>query len=514
MTELLTGVDANYRTPDIMMEVGFAQGATAGVAPKRIPVLAMPKTSDGTYPINVIQWPANEAAVIAGCGKNSVIHRAWKFWKRIFPGGAVGLLPYAESAGGTAASTTVTVSGTATAQTDWTLGIGDVDVTVIIDIGDTADDIASKMRAKASASDTTCLVTGTNASVILTYIILGLCGGTASYKGVKLRTSAPGAGITIMLPGDLGASSPGTDGATTEAMNLQAALNANSGIRMYNIVSHLGGQSTALSVLASYLSNQALPRAGYRETAIVGYNAPVSAGTVLAVGQNYPRLNFVNGIGYKNTPEQIAVQIAALFSKYESSDPTMSFSLYSEPDFLLTPLEDSTKWLDKESRNDAILGGQTVFGVNEFGRGFVNKAVTTRVRDSSGQYADFRAYERHRVSGADDTADLVQADVALFLKGKKLVDDPMMPDGKTIDWNKVAKLPRGVTCPIKVQGVVRSRLEERVSVGQAQRLDEMLASLKVGRSRENQGRVNISYDYFTPDLADQAAIYEAEATRG
>mgnify|MGYP000620790381 CR=1 FL=1 len=51
--------------------------------------------------------------------------------------------------------------------------------------------------------------------------------------------------------------------------------------------------------------------------------------------------------------------------------------------------------------------GKTYTGlaVNAVGKCMIVDATTTRVKDSTGVYADYRAYKRHRVSGADRTGD-------------------------------------------------------------------------------------------------------------
>ena len=509
----LTGVTSGYRNPDVLMQIGFAQGSVAGVVPERKPVLVLPKEASGTFPINTLVWPKSEADVIAGAGsKNGPIYRAWKFWKRIDPNVQIGVIAYAATSGGsaTAASTTIVIGGTtATAQKVLTVGFAEIDAQVLINVGDAPSDVALKLRTSLAQAFGPGVISGSAANVIITYPLAGTRGNT-----VMLTTSTPGNGISVTLPGNLGATTPGLEGSTTEAANFTAALNANSGVRMYNTVSDLGANAAALTAMAAYLLNQALPIASCRETATMGYNGTISAGTALAVAKNFPRLNIANGFVARETPEMIAVQLAALFTKYEAADSTFNFDLYSDADLLLTPIADTSQYPDKTDCNDAIVGGQTLFAVNENNRVFLVKAVTTRVRDDSGAYADWRAYERHRVSGADATGDEVQSAVAKLLAKKKLVDDPLMPDGKTLDRNAMAKLPRGVICPARVQPTVAKILSDKADSGQAQRKGDMLASLKCIRSTDNRGRLLIGYDYYTCDLADQAAIFMAESTPG
>lgn len=399
----ITGLTPSWRIPGVVVEVANAAGPVGGSVTDRPTVIVMPKLASGTYTVNKLYWPRTAAEVEAGAGRLSSACRAWKMAKRVNKTQKIGIICYAETSGGSpvAASTTIVVAGTATGTTVWTLGTGEVDTSVLISNGDTAATVASNMRT-ALAGSGIIVVSGTTSNVIVTYPHVGARGGTSTYKPIRLTTNAPGAGITITLPGDLGATTPGVDGSTTEAANLAAALAANSGIWMYNIINDLGGDSTALSNLTSFVAAQSLPLVGKRGTAITAHNGSFSAASTLALARNYERLTIAGAPAYREAPDMIAAAVGALFAKHEETDRTYPFGGYSGEDFPLTPVADSTLWPDADDCNGAILGGVMPLAVTATGKAYIVDATTTRIKDSTGTYIDYRAYKRHRVSGADD----------------------------------------------------------------------------------------------------------------
>jgi len=508
----ITGLTASWRVPGVLVEVANAAGPVGGTTTDRPTVIVMPKLSSGTYTVNKLYWPSKASEVEAGAGRLSAACRAWKMAKRVNKTQKIGIICYAESSGGTpvAASTSITVSGTATGTTVWTLGIADTDTSVLISTGDLAATVAGNMRA-ALAANGVIVASGSNGSVILTYPHVGARGGTSTYKPIRLTTNTPGAGITITLPGDLGASTPGVDGTTTEASNFAAALAANSGIWMYNIISDLGGDSTALSGLTSFLAAQALPLVGKRGTGIVAHNGSFSAASTLALARNYERLTMVGAPAYRNAPDEIAAAVGALFAKYEATDRTYPFGGYSGEDFPLTPVADSTLWPDADDCNSAILGGVMPLAVTATRKAYIVDATTTRIKDSTGTYIDYRAYKRHRVSGADDCGDRVQYTLAMNMQGKKLASDPVDSRGQPVYNNDV---PPKVVYPRTLKKYVAKDLRDQEATGQAQDAETSVASLQVVRSTDNVERVLCSFEYRTIDHASQAGVLVSEVTPG
>lgn len=509
----LTGLTADWRKPGVYVQVSNAAGPVAGTSADRPMVIFAPKLSTGTYVANKLYWPRNASEVEAGAGFRSSAARAWKFANKVNKTSRIGIVCYAETSGGSAAaaSTTIVVGGTsATKTTIWTLGIADTDTSVRINTGDSPATVAGNMRT-ALGPNAVIVASGSTTSVILTYPHAGARGGTAGYKPIKLTTNDPGAGITITLPGDLGATSAGVEGSTAEATSLAAALAANAGVWIYNIVCDLGGDSAALTALTSFLGNQAEPLAGKRGTAIVAYASAYSAASTLALAKNYERLHEVGAPCFRNAPDEVAAQIGALFSKYEATDRTYPFAGYSGPDFLLTPVADSTQWPDDTTINNAILGGVMPLAINADGKGYIVDATTTRIKDSTGVYTDYRAYKRHRVSGADDCGDKLQRVLTLNMQGKKLADDPVDDRGQPV-YNNIT--PPKVVYPRTLKPYCAKVITDLVAAGQAQNENAMLETLRLVRSGDNVERVLCSVEYRTIDHASQGGVLVSEVTPG
>ena len=509
----ITGVTANLRVPGVFVEVNSAAGPAGGTASDRPTVIVAKKLASGTYTANQLVWPQDEAAVNAGCGYRSDAAIGWRKARAANNTQRIGIIPYAETSGGTpvAASTTITVGGTtATGTTVWTLGVADTDNSVLIQSGDTVAEIAGFMRSKL-AGNAVVVESGSSASVIISAPHVGTCGGVAGYKPIKVTTNAPGMGVTITGASDVGTTTPGVEGSTTEAANFAAALAANSGVWIYNIIADVGNNATALASLDAFLASQAEPLNGKRGTAIVAYNRAISGGTTLAQACNYERLSFVNGVAVRNTPMEIAANIGAIFAKREASDRTYPFAGYSLPDLLLIPVEDTTVYPDQLDQNDAILGGQMPLAVSPAGKVYIVDATTTRVLDSTGAYTDFRAYKRHRISGADDAGDKVQTVLALNMQGKKLSSDPVDAAGNPVYTNVV---PPKVVYPRTLKKYVEKVLRDQEASGQSQDAAASIESLVMARSTDNVERVLCSFNYRTIDHATQAAVQLNETTPG
>lgn len=509
---LLTGLTPTWRVPSILIQIGFNANSTGGGAADRTNVIVMPKLPSGTYTANTLYYPANGAEVDAGAGAKSAAARAWKFFKRVAPGVKVGVITYAETSGGSPvkATTTIVVAGTSTAQVTWTLDIAGEQTSVLIPTGTAAADVAALMRSALGASKVID-VSGSSANVIVTAPHYGIRGGVAAHPTIRIWSSTPGSGITITCPAYVGATTPGAEGTTTEAANYAAALNANSGTWIYNIITDQACNATLITNSNAFMLNQSLPLSGKRGTTISAYAGGLTAGTTLALAQNYERYSVAWTYAFKNAPDEAVAQFAALLAKYEAADRTYNFDNYSGPDMLLTPVEDSTLFPDANDANDAIIGGMTPFGVAANGKGILVKATTTKVRDATGVYYLWGAYERHRVSGADDCGDQMQSMLAIAAAGQKLADDPVDINGKPV-FNR--KRPRGVVYPYTIRPKVVAKLRQLEEGAQSQRTEEAIASLQVLRSTENRGRVLVSFNYYTIDLFDQAAVFIAESTPG
>ena len=509
----LTGLTGDYRYPAILVEIGFNVGAVGGGSTSRPNVVVGPKLSTGTYTANRLYYPASDAEAQAGAGAKSAAYRMWKKFKQVSPKTKCGMICYAETSGGSPikATTTITVTGSSSSgQQVWTLNIGSEKTTVLLPTG-TVDTVAAGLMRTALVASKVIDVSGSGANVIISAPQYGTRGGTATHPTIRIWSTITGSGLVATSSTYVGATTPGAEGTTTEAANFAAALSANSGSWFYNIITDLAANGTAITAANSFVLNQALPLAGKRGTLISAYSGGLSAGITLALAQNYERYTCLWSHAYQEPPDECAAVYGAILAKYEEGDRTFNFNKYSGPDFLLTPVEDSTLYPDEQDGNDAIVGGMAPGMVTPAGKAMLGKATTTKVRDSGGTYYLWGAYERHRVSGADDFGDRMASTMAIASQGQKLADDPVDARGKIV-YNR--NRPRGIVYPHTIRPKVVNVLRQEEAAGQCQRVEESIAGLQVLRSTDNRGRVLISVPYWTIDLFDQTAIYIAESTPG
>lgn len=520
MTDIpITGVGDSWLNPGEYVQLAFAQGAVSGSSATRKILIPGPKMSTGTATVNVAVRAKKEADVITWTGAGSPIHRMFRFVQKVNKTAEIWILPYAETASGSpvaAVNTTTVVCAGATSATSWTRVVCGESFTVPIAAGAVAADIAGDMRDMiASATWLPVSVSGSSAAVTLTAKVKGIRGGAGSYFPLKIVDNAPGCGVTFTGAGDVGSTTPGAEGTTTEAASLAAALAANTSTLFYYTVTDTGGDTACAAALAAHLASQALPLGGKRGFGIMGYNGALAAGITIANARNYERQLITFGLGTDHAPDEIAAQIVGIFQKYTVTDPTYNFDGYTGADWFLRPSSDSSDWPTSDDINDAILGGLTPISAR-IGDTSLVTAITTRTLDSTGTYMDMRASEVHRVSGADVIADRMQSSLGLNLRGSKICADPLLADGVTVDANAIAKFPRGMHCPFTVTPMLKKEIEEGVRDGilDPSKEDTMLESVQVFLSSTVNGRFEIGVSIYTINIYHQSTIYIAESTEG
>lgn len=511
------GVGDTWVYPGEYVQLAFAQGAISGSSSTRKVLLTGPMLSTGTATANVAIRAKKESDVIAWVGAGTPIHRMFRFLQKVNKTAEIWILPYAETSVGSplaAVTTTTVVCAGATAATRWTRTICGESFTVEIPSGAVAADIAEDMRALiAGATWLPVAVSGASAAVTLTAKVKGTRGGTAAYKPIKIIDNAPGFGVTFTGNGDLGTTTPGAEGTTTEAANLTAALAANDATLYYYIGCDLAGDSAAMTALAAFVASQATPLGGKRGKAISAHVGTLAQGVTAADGMNYERIDIGWGLGCDQAPDEIVAQLIGIYQKYTVADPTYNFNGYRGPDWLIKPSTNPANWPSTADLNDAMLGGLTPIEGHIGGTSLVS-AYTTRTQDSTGTYMDLRASEAHRISGADYFADIAQSTLGINLRGSKVCEDPLLPDGVTVDYNRVSKFPRGLHCPATVKPMLWKAIEDMTDalIGDPSKLDTMRDSVQVFLSTSPNGRFEIGVSFYTINIYNQATVFIAEST--
>lgn len=514
----IVGVTANWRKPGSFMQALFNQGNPSGQQPGRDILIICPMVSGGTYTANTIVQAQNEVSVVAGLGvAGTQGHRIFRMVTRANQQTKVWILPYAETSGGSpvAASTTITVTGTANAQTMWTIQICGLPVNVLIQSGFTNIQTADAAIANINTATwlpVTATGTGTG-TVVLTCKDKGIYGGTSGYKSIRLdNVSLPGANVSITLPGDLGASTPGAEGTSTSAANMATAMAANLGSSHYYAVFANGGDTAANAAVASWLASQDLPLSGHPMQGVTAYTGTLATGITLATARNYERLQIVWAVNSDHDPAEIAGNVVAIRQKQENTDPAYIWKDYRDADWFILPAWDTTTWPSQSDLNDAINGGMTPI---EYFVGFTTlvMSVDTRTKDSTGTYIDFRSSETHRVSAIDACVLDMQSELSVAMKNKKLVADPVLPNGK-VDWNAIAQFGGKKTCPALIKPLYVKKIGEWETNDWTQRSAESIASLSITKSTQNNSRVVAGGTLYSVDGWLQTTTAWAEGTPG
>lgn len=514
----ITGFTSTWRLPMVAIEAVFGEGAsTAGNGVREV-LFVSPMLPSGTYTANRVYPVNNEAEVIVGAGAKSALARGVGFFLRANKGAKVNVLPFPETTGTPVkAVTTTTLAGVATGTGQLWCAVGRRKATVTFYKDDTAAEVMALMRAALSAiSDIPVAISGSDGACTFTAAQFGIRGGTSTYKPIRIRWNTPGKGFTLSGTGDLGTTTPGADGTTTEAAQLETALAANANARGKYYVVYDFADSASLAVLETWLAGEVVPLVGHQVVGISAHCGAKADAITVATTRNYERLAVGACRSTKNDPVEVAANMAAIYQKREATKPCYNFDDYSASDWLIEPAEDSTEWFSDSDLNDLINGGCVPIRAKTGGTQHVF-ATTTRVLDSTGTYADYRAFERHRVSGVDAATE----QLALRLNsvrvgdpsvgGSMIIDHPRLANG---EYDPNAKVGRGVVTPFTLEGTVNLWLDDMYDQKIFQRIEESRESTSIVRSTENTGRLLIGCSVYTVDLCHQIGARVAESTSG
>lgn len=506
----VTGYPSDYRAPGIGIELIMAQGESISGSGSRDVVFVMPMGASGTYVANTLYGPIkSESEVATGSGNGFALHRGVRSFIARNKQATVYVLPMAATTGGSPAKATgtLTLTGTtATATFVWTFPCLDEEVSVLIVTGDTPTIIAANVAAIINAKTWLPITAVANVGVVtFSAKDFGVRGGTATHTPYRVTGVSPGSGITAAFVA-IGTATAGADGSTTEAAQLATALAAIAGRQFYYYVYDNFASSTCLAALKLAIANKALPRYGRRGYVISGFVGTVAAFTTLANGANYERIECGVQPYSKHDPATIAGQLAASHQLKRETNPAFGFVNYAGAEWSLQPT-DSQYWADEDDINDAIAAGASYIQ-SKPGGSYLVMSLTTRSKDGSGTYADFRAAESHRISVADAFCTELQSRLAPRL-GDGLMAHPKLPDG-TADPN--AKIARGVTTEFTIRPTYTNLLGEFYAAGYTQKLPQSEASLQVVCSPINSGRIESGLSLYAIDVLSQVTVRVAEAS--
>lgn len=505
----VTGFPSDYRTPSIGIELVFAQGDSISGSGSREVVFAGPVLASGTYLPNTLYGPIKtEQEVSIGGGPGGCLHRGVKKFMSSNKGASIYILTCAETNTGspTQAIGNLVFTGTATASFNFLFTVGEDEISVYVKSGDAFGTVATNVRAAINGK-TWLPVTaaGTLGTVAITSKHFGTRGGTGTYAPIKVRATSPGNGITLTVA-DVGVTTAGAEGSITEAAAIATALATIEGRHFYYYVYDAGGNSVAVGNIKTHLALKALPRYGRRSYLITGYNGTLANATTIANGLNYERAEICFQANGDNLPDTLAAQLAASEQLIRETSPANGLINYAGGEWNLKPAL-SQYWPDEDDISDTIAAGLSCV-VSKTGGTYLAMSLTTRSKDASGTYADFRAAESHRVSVADFCAAELTGAIAPRI-GDGFKDHPKLPTGLP---NPNAKIPRGVSTPFTIRPTFVSLINSWEDAGLTQKADSTLAGLVVAKSPINAGRLEAGFPLYARDNLSQITVRIAEAS--
>lgn len=341
--------------------------------------------------------PTSEAATQLGRG--SVSHRMFLAARRRNPSQEIWVVPMDDAALSTAATGTITLTGTATSSGTLVLLVGGDRIEVGVVVGDTALDVANRARSVLSVLvDLPVAAGGATGAISFTFKSKGTCG-----NGFVLSGSSSADGITV-------AGSSCSGGATDP--DIQDAYDAVAAMRFHVIATWSGLQADLLKGEAHLeMVSSATEKKPGRLFAVLPEATTISAAVAIAQAINHERTSVAVLPGSRSATWEIAASLGMVVA--EESDPALPLAgriltgMHApEPADRLTVAEQET----------LMAGGVSPLEVVE-GQVAVVRLVTSRTSHNGAQ--TLRMIDTNHVAILDYYRDACLARYAMKFRGKK-----------------------------------------------------------------------------------------------
>lgn len=510
MTFAITGVPSDFRVPGGYMELVMGQGASNAPVGARdvIYPAAMAASGAAATPGEVYEI-RSEAEAIELFGPGYPAHRVCRMHIRANKSGRLYVVPYVPSSGSglLAAEEDFTITGPATGTGSFTVEVCGESLTVGYRSGDSASDLGDILEAKINAA-TWLPVTASNSAGVVT--VTAKVPG-ASQNGVHrirvVNAGTPGAGVSIAA----GAStlSGGVDGEVTERTNFQGALAAIGSSTHYYIACPVTVKDF-IDDLCAHVAAKNEPLPGIFCKGMAVSTGALAATATIAIAQNSHLVDLVWQRNSSHSPDELLANWVAIRQKRENTQARYNFDNYSESDWFIRPAASASDWPDETDISDAINDGITPIASTQTGS-YIVMSVSTRSKDSTGTYDDFRAAETHRTSIMHLVGATILLNHRLTFTNFAQQDDPRLPNGD-IDFRAIANLPPRVLVPFTFTSWFLNQLTPFFEDGSLQRPAEWEEATAVRIDPQNTGRMQVSSSGRTIDLHHQATFRLSETT--
>lgn len=505
----ITGFPSTYRVPATVGEILFAQGPSTSGAGSRFAFFCGPMLASGSYTPNTVYAVKNENESITGAGAGSPCHQFIRAYLKANKSGKVFLLPHLPTSGGsaTAATGTITFTGSATARGLASVSLAGEDFDTAINLNDGYAAIASNVADGINAR--TFLPFTASASIHGVLTLLAKTPGSSQNNVLRFRASVTG-GVGVAVSTSGATLTGGVDGTTTENSLYDAALTTVDATRYYYMGTH-ATDSVNIATLALHISNKSQPNPGNRSVGVAFTPVSLASAITLAVARNYERLTLLWQVNADNTPAFIVGNNIAVRQKLEELDCATNFDGFRDSNsWFVRPAYSKTDWMDSDDLNDAITNGLSPINSDQLGSYWV-MSTTTRSKDATGAFDDFRATETHRVSTMDLLLDTVIIRDVNTYSGFKLQDDKYLSDGVTVDMNQI--LAAKVLTPFTYKPFLKQIINQ-FAPGRLKNVADTIASLQVNLDPSNGGRLEVGISADTINLKHQTTVRISEVSAG
>jgi len=503
MALALDGFPQDRVVPGIGLQINWAAGQSSAPAPSRAAVYVGKKLTSGSVAPLTMTRVKGESDAAKFFGKGSDLHRSLRKHFRIHKGGVVWALPYADGAG-TAATGTITITGTATGSGTIECTLAGELVTVGIAKGDTPTVIAGKLVEAVNGRSHLPVIASNAAGVVtFTHKHTGLSTGTATLGVVRYRASASsGSGVTTATAGaalGMGTGTPGVDGATTEAVALTAALVI---LEQYGIyyVAPCATSAAIIAAVYAHISFKNTAGVGKRCVSILGYTGSLSSAQTLALTPNSELLSIVAQANSEHDTAELVGWATATRQRREGAEKFNMANMIGARSPELLPVFNGADRPDTDDLNAALLDGVSPIATDDVGA-YLVKFVTTRSKDASGTVDDQRAADVHRISAVHHIADRLVTKIAVTYGGFFLRPDKRNDDG-SVDFTQ--RVDAKVLTESQFAPTVYSLLNQ--CAGCLKDVDLAKESVNVTISDQNASRIECTMNLDIVNLASQFGV--------
>lgn len=483
MTISFNEVPANLRVPFVAVEIDASRASQGPALMSYRALIIGQKIAAGTASDNSFHKVTNADQVRTLAGVGSQLHRMAMKWfsNNTFTECWIGVLPD----GTTAATKTITVTGTATADGEIALYVGGDRVTITVTSGDAQNTVASAIDTALTA-DTELPVTSGVASNVVTATLKskGAAGEDLDIRDSYQDGEELPAGISI-------AYAAGVTGAGNAALT---SLIAAMGDTWYNVIAFPFNDATSLTAIETELADRFGPI-----RMIDGVSIASAAGSQATLGTLGNTRNSQHSVIVAQPgesplvlPPEFAASVAAVVARYGTADPARPFQTLSVTD-VLSPAEADLFTLAERELN--LWDGIATTRATVTGQVQLDRMITTY---------------KTNAAGADDTSylDVTTMLTLMYLRYSfRTRMQNRYPRHKLADDGTRFGSGQAVITPKIGKAEAVAWFEEMEELGLVEDVDSFKTNLVVERNGTDPNRLDF---LLPPDLINQLIVTAAQ----